>query len=131
VDRETRHRDHAAELQRRVDDAPVSRNVVAAKEGIMRKGLLLLWISWIIAASSISPVASADDWVGYYESTFCTRLDEGTGSFHDGSNWYDLTPPTPDEQAWFDGTFDPEQNGIPTRVMFGDYTVRQIGSLCG
>lgn len=97
----------------------------------MRKGLLLMGISWSLAASELAPVASADDWVGYYESPSCTRLDEGTGSFHDGSNWYDLTPPVPGETAIFNADFDPEQNGIPTRVVLGDFTVRQIGSLCG
>lgn len=90
-------------------------------------------LAWIAATtlSSAAPMVSADDWVGPYAGTsFCTRLDGGTGSWHDGSNWYDLTAPLAAGTATFDATFDPEANGMPRRVVFDDLVVRQVGSQC-
>ena len=87
-------------------------------------GLLLLAL--------LSPPAkcSAEDinWVGYQYGPpggGVANFSNDASFFH-GDQWLNYKVPGSDDAAIFDDTFDPQNNGTPHNVLFGDFTVPVI-----
>jgi T5SS/PEP-CTERM-associated repeat protein len=80
---------------------------------------------WILTTLCLiaSVTARADDihWVGYqYGPPQNPPL--GASWFH-GDQWFNYLVPSADDTAIFDIGFDPQDNGMPRDVYFGDFTV--------
>lgn len=80
----------------------------------------------VLLANLVFPADTmADDinWVGYqFGPPEGIANPFGDASFFDADNWYGYISPASGDRAIFDAGFDPQDNGMPYYIHFGDYT---------
>lgn len=77
-------------------------------------------ITAVLTCTSVLAEAQSVSWVGY--QTDCTVFNPLAASFHDGTQWFGFEVPGENNAAYFSSLFDPQDNGIPRTVHFGDFT---------
>jgi len=73
------------------------------------------------ACSATSAMAADISWVGYQAGP--PYLFRNSASWFHGDQWFNYVVPGASDEAVFNGQFDPQGNGMPTTVYFGDYLV--------
>lgn len=90
---------------------------------------MAFWLMALLVIGNSSPYspARADEinWVGYqFGPPGGLPVNPfPTGSFFHGDNWLNYLVPGPEDTAIFDATVDPQGNGMPFIVHFGDFQV--------
>ncbi|MDX2146653.1 MAG: hypothetical protein SFZ23_03945 [Planctomycetota bacterium] len=79
-----------------------------------------------LAAGALAVSAQADviNWVGYqYGPPGGSGSTRDSASWFHGDQWFNYLVPGPSDVAIFDEAFDPQNNGMPHNVYFGDFFV--------
>ena len=87
-------------------------------------------LSLLLLISANCATVFAINWVGYQDGCGGQILQPFDASFHDGNQWFNFLVPQSGQTASFDLDFDPQENGMPTNVHFGDFHVNTIGVGC-
>lgn len=69
-------------------------------------------------------------WVGYQDGCGGELVNGGEASFHDGNQWFGFVVPGASDDVSFDDRYDPQANGVPHMVHFGDFEVDVVGVGC-
>jgi len=78
----------------------------------------------LVAGTAVcaQPVRAADiSWVGYQAGP--PDIYRNSASWFHGDQWFNYVVPGASDNAIFDATFDPQGNGTPRNVYFGDFFV--------
>ena len=102
----------------------------AKMQRFVKSAVLAIVIFELVCIVPSNAIGQVVEWVGYQDDCGGQLLNGGAASFHDGNQWFGFLTPGPDDFAFFDDAFDPQNNGIPHTVHFGTFEVETQGVGC-